>query len=64
MISYRRIVVSLGVIFADFAFSVAAEHGPELWPLGLLLALTVLACLAATRVPRTGRCRTAFRNVL
>lgn len=53
VISYSQIVVSLGVIFAGFAFSVAAEHGPDGWPLGLLLALTAVACLAATRVPRT-----------
>jgi Na+/melibiose symporter-like transporter len=53
VISYTRIVVSVGVIFAAFAFSVAAEYGPEVWPLSLLLALTALACLAATRVPRT-----------
>jgi MFS family permease len=52
-ISYSQIVVSLGVIFAAFAFSVAAEYGPDVWPLGLLLALTTLACLAATGVPRT-----------
>jgi hypothetical protein len=32
---------------------VAAEYGPEVWPLGLLLALTAVACLAATKVPRT-----------
>ena len=53
VISYSQIVVSLGVIFAGFALSVAAEYGPDVWPLGLLLALTALACLAATRVPRT-----------
>lgn len=53
VISYSQIVVSLGVIFASFAFSVGAEYGPDVWPLGLLLALTALACLAATRVPRT-----------
>ena len=52
-ISYTRIVVSVGVIFAGFAFSVAAEYGPDVWPLGLLLALTTLACVAATGVPRT-----------
>lgn len=53
VISYTRIVVSVGVIFAGFAFSVAAEYGPDVWPLGLLLALTAVACLAAARVPRT-----------
>ena len=52
VISYTRIVVSGGVIVAGFAFSVAAEYGPDIWPLGLLLALTALACVAATRVPR------------
>jgi MFS family permease len=53
VISYSQIVVSLGVIFASFAFSLAAEYGPDVWPLGLLLALTAVACLAATLVPRT-----------
>jgi Na+/melibiose symporter-like transporter len=53
VISYSQIVVSLGVIFAGFAFSVAAEYGPDVWPLVLLLALTALACLAAARVPHT-----------
>jgi len=53
VISYSRIVVSGGVIVAGFALSVAAEYGPDVWPLGLLLALTALACLAATRVPRS-----------
>jgi MFS family permease len=52
-ISYSQIVVSLGVILAAFAFSVAAEYGPDVWPLALLLTLTAMACLAATRVPRT-----------
>jgi hypothetical protein len=52
VISYSQIVVSLGVIFVGFAFGVAAEYGPDIWPLGLLLALTALACLAAARVPR------------
>ena len=53
VISYTRIVVSVGIIFAGFALSVAAEYGPDVWPLGLLLALTAVACLAAARVPRT-----------
>lgn len=53
VISYSRIVVGVGVIFAGFAFSVAAEYGPAIWPLGLLLALTARACLAAAGVPRT-----------
>jgi len=53
VISYSRIVVSVGAIFAGFAFSVAAEYGPDIWPLGLLLALTALACLAAAGAPRT-----------
>ncbi len=53
VISYTRIVVSVGLIFAGFALSVAAEYGPDVWPLGLLLALTAVACLAAARVPRT-----------
>lgn len=53
VISYTRIVVSVGVIFAAFAFSIAAEYGPEVWPLGLLLVLTAVACLAATKVPHT-----------
>jgi len=53
VISYTRTVVSVGVIFAGFALSVAAESGPDVWPLGLLLALTALACAAATQVPRT-----------
>jgi MFS family permease len=52
VISYSQIVVSLAVIFAAFAFSLAAEYGPDVWPLGLLVSLTALACLAATRVPR------------
>ena len=29
VISYTRIVVSVGIIFAGFAFSVAAEYGPD-----------------------------------
>jgi len=53
VISYTRIVVSAGVIVAGFAFSVAAEYGPDVWPLGLLLALTAFACLAIAAVPRT-----------
>jgi hypothetical protein len=53
VISYTRIVVSVGLIFAGLALSVAAEYGPDVWPLGLLLALTAVACLAAARVPRT-----------
>lgn len=53
VISYSQVAVGLGVIFVAFAFSVAAEYGPDVWPLGLLLALAALACLAATRVPRT-----------
>ena len=53
VISYSKIVVSVGLIFAGFAFSVAAEYGPDIWPLGLLLAATFVACLLASRVPRT-----------
>jgi hypothetical protein len=53
VITYSKVVFSLGVIVAGFALSVAAEHGSDIWPLGLLLALIALACLAATRVPRT-----------
>ena len=53
VISYSQIVVSVGFIFAGFAFSIAAEYGPDVWPLGLLLALTGVACLAAMQVPRT-----------
>ena len=53
VISYSHIVVSLGVIVAGVAFSVAAERGPDAWPLGLLVVLGVLAFLAATGVPRT-----------
>ena len=52
VISYGQIVISLGVIFVAFAFSMAAEYGPDIWPLGLLLALTGVACVAAVRVPR------------
>lgn len=60
VITYSKIVFSLGVIVAGFALSVAAEHGPDMWPLGLLLALTTLACLAARGVPRTTvQCGTA-----
>jgi hypothetical protein len=43
VISYSQIVVSLGVIFVGFAFGMAAEYGPDVWPLGLLLALTGVA---------------------
>ena len=53
VITYSKIVLGLGVIVAGFALSVAAERGPDIWPLGLLLALNALACLAAARVPRT-----------
>jgi len=53
VISYSQIVSGIGAIFVSFAFSVAAGHGPHIWPLGLVLALTGVACLAATRVPRT-----------
>jgi hypothetical protein len=52
LLSYSQIVTGLGIIGASFAFGVAAEHGPDLWPLGLLLVLTAAACLAAPRVPR------------
>jgi hypothetical protein len=53
VISYSQIVSGIGAIFVSFAFSVVAGHGPRIWPLGLVLALTGVACLAATRVPRT-----------
>ena len=53
VISYSQIVSGLGAIFVSFVFSVAAGFGPHIWPLGLVLALTGIACLAATRVPRT-----------
>lgn len=53
VITYSKIVLGLGVIVGGFALSLAAEHGPNIWPLGLLLALTAFACLAATRVPHT-----------
>jgi hypothetical protein len=55
VISCTRIVVSVGVMVAGFAFSVAVEYDPEVWPLGLLLALIAFACLAAAGVPRTAR---------
>jgi MFS family permease len=53
VISYGQIIVSLGVIVAAFAFSVAAEYGPDVWPPALLLALVTVACVAATQIPRT-----------
>ena len=52
VITYSKTVVSLGVIVVGFALSMAAEHGPDIWPLGLLLAQTALACIAAAQVPR------------
>jgi MFS family permease len=53
VISYSQILSGLVAIFVSFAFSVAAGHGPHIWPLALLLALTVVAGMAATLVPRT-----------
>ena len=33
VISYNQIVTGLGAMFVSFAFSVAAVHGPSIWPL-------------------------------
>ena len=53
VVSYTRFVTSLAVVFVGFALAVAAEQAPAVWPLGLLLALTVVACLTVTRIPPT-----------
>ena len=53
VVSHTRFVTSLAVVFVGFALAVAAEQAPAVWPLGLLLALSVVACLAVTRIPPT-----------
>ena len=59
VISYTRIVTSLAVVVGGFLLGLAAERGPALWPLELLLALTIVACLAVTRDPTADRRRAA-----
>lgn len=53
ILSYSQTLVSIGMILAGFGLAIAAEDGGAMWPLVMMLGLTIVALVAATRVPAT-----------
>lgn len=55
LISCTHIVISLGMIVAGFALGLIAEGAPAVWPLLMMMALTIVAGISALQAPGVQR---------
>jgi Na+/melibiose symporter-like transporter len=55
LISCTHIVISVGMIVAGFALGLIAEGAPAVWPLLVMLVLTIAAGASATQAPGSQR---------
>lgn len=51
VLGFSQIITSSALIVTGFVYGIIADHGPAIWPLGIVLAIACLAVVAATRAP-------------